>query len=230
MLGVTGVMVAPLHLGRPWLAFRGVLGWRTSWLSREALAFGPFLLTSSLAGMRMDGKDGFVGLLLASITGALAVSCSAMVYVVTRRFLWSAWRTLPDFLGTVAWAASAVLLLCNLKADAFLLNLSTLCVLQSILMATWLIPWWIGKSAEHRRILNRWSALCSMPTFRAALMTLLISTVACNVGGVGMTLLEIEDRLFASCILVMTMAAFQIPLRWFFFASIVFPKMPGAQR
>ncbi len=41
MLGVTGVMVAPLHLGRPWLAFRGVLGWRTSWLSREALALAP---------------------------------------------------------------------------------------------------------------------------------------------------------------------------------------------
>ncbi len=91
-------------------------------------------------------------------------------------------------------------------------------------MSSWMIPWWIGQSSEHRRLLNRWSALCSTPTFRAALMTLLISTVACNVVGVGLAMVEIEDRLFASCILVMTMAAFQIPLRWFFFASIVFPK------
>ncbi len=34
----------------------------------------------------MDGKDGFVWLLLASVTGVVAVSCSAMVYVVTDAF------------------------------------------------------------------------------------------------------------------------------------------------
>ncbi len=38
-----GLACATLHLGRPWLAFRAVLGWRTSWLSREALVFGVFV-------------------------------------------------------------------------------------------------------------------------------------------------------------------------------------------
>ncbi|MEM9185915.1 MAG: DmsC/YnfH family molybdoenzyme membrane anchor subunit, partial [Planctomycetota bacterium] len=37
-----GLSLAPLHLGRPHLAFRSVLGWRHSWLSREAIVFGLY--------------------------------------------------------------------------------------------------------------------------------------------------------------------------------------------
>jgi formate dehydrogenase iron-sulfur subunit len=42
-LGIVGVHLALAHLGRPWLAFRAFLGWRTSWLSREAIAFGVYM-------------------------------------------------------------------------------------------------------------------------------------------------------------------------------------------
>ena len=48
VVGVIGVQLALLHLGRPWLAFRSFLGWRTSWLSREAIAFG--LYTAAATG------------------------------------------------------------------------------------------------------------------------------------------------------------------------------------
>jgi Fe-S-cluster-containing dehydrogenase component len=40
--GLLALSASLLHLGRPWLAFRAVLGLRHSWLSREILAFGLF--------------------------------------------------------------------------------------------------------------------------------------------------------------------------------------------
>ena len=42
-LGLIGIHAALLHLGRPSLAYRAFLGWRTSWLSREAIVFGVFM-------------------------------------------------------------------------------------------------------------------------------------------------------------------------------------------
>ncbi len=46
VIGIIGVHAALLHLGRPMLAFRAFLGWRTSWLSREAILFGVFMGSS----------------------------------------------------------------------------------------------------------------------------------------------------------------------------------------
>ncbi|MDZ4850102.1 MAG: hypothetical protein SGI77_12525 [Pirellulaceae bacterium] len=40
---VRGVHMALAHLGRPFLAFRAFLGWRRSWLSREAIVFGLYM-------------------------------------------------------------------------------------------------------------------------------------------------------------------------------------------
>ena len=40
--GLLALGVSVLHLGRPLYAFRAVLGFRTSWLSREIVAFGLF--------------------------------------------------------------------------------------------------------------------------------------------------------------------------------------------
>src|SRR6185437_2256121 len=42
LFGLTALSVSVLHLGRPRYAYRAVLGLRTSWLSREILAFGLF--------------------------------------------------------------------------------------------------------------------------------------------------------------------------------------------
>ena len=43
-----GLACSTLHLGRPWLAFRAVVGIRHSWLSREAVALGGYFGTLSL--------------------------------------------------------------------------------------------------------------------------------------------------------------------------------------
>ena len=121
-IGIIGVHVALLHLGRPWLAYRAFLGWRTSWLSREAIGFGLFMGAAIVAtGAKLfidDGSDAgsiryamFAEILVALI-GLLAVVCTGMIYVATRRELWGGVRTGIDFglstigLGLVGASAS----------------------------------------------------------------------------------------------------------------------------
>ncbi len=48
LIGQVGLAAATLHLGRPHLAFRAILGIRHSWLSREVVAFGLFAAASGL--------------------------------------------------------------------------------------------------------------------------------------------------------------------------------------
>jgi DMSO reductase anchor subunit len=112
-LALVALFAGVFHLGRPWLAFRAVLGWRTSWLSREAIAFGVFVALAiawgALAAVPLLPEFRHQALLtsfapavraLAALAGTLGVFCSVMVYVVTRREQWSAVRTGIEFFGT----------------------------------------------------------------------------------------------------------------------------------
>jgi DMSO reductase anchor subunit/ferredoxin len=123
-LGVVGVHLALLHLGRPQLAYRAFLGWRTSWLSREAIAFGVYMAAASVATIAILFADvtsdwlGATAIILLTMTVALigiaGVFCSAMIYVATQRELWNKRRTLSGFLGTlVALGLSLALLTTN---------------------------------------------------------------------------------------------------------------------
>lgn len=108
------------HLGRPLLAWRAVLGLRTSWMSREVLALGLFAKLALLqAGLRalplFDGVP-FEAELLAitpmvqvatALAGLLGVLCSVMVYVATRRAQWSGARTGIKFFGTTTLLGAA---------------------------------------------------------------------------------------------------------------------------
>ena len=52
--GAAGLALSVLHLGQPRRAWRVFLGWRASWLSREALVFGAwFLLATGYTAMRV---------------------------------------------------------------------------------------------------------------------------------------------------------------------------------
>jgi len=117
---MAGLAVAPLHLGRPQLAWKAFLGARTSWLSREMLAFGPFAGLASLwmafeiapylgLGEMVDSffwveMPLFIGMLL---TGIASVFCSAMIYVDTPRPLWKYGGTFQRFSGSVLLGAAA---------------------------------------------------------------------------------------------------------------------------
>src|SRR6185436_20341754 len=55
-LGLLAIGASTLHLGRPHLAFRAMIGLRTSWLSREALGFALFAgLALAYSALQFNG-------------------------------------------------------------------------------------------------------------------------------------------------------------------------------
>jgi DMSO reductase anchor subunit len=113
------------HLGQPLKAWRVVLGWSHSWLSREALALGAFVTlaatatalalaptlnpssTPTVAEGERSGWSTVVLLtaLAAAVVGLVTVFCSARIYTVTGRHGWRAAETFPRFAATVVTAA-----------------------------------------------------------------------------------------------------------------------------
>ncbi len=121
-IGLFALGASVAHLGRPRFAFRAVLGLRTSWLSREIVAFGLF---AGLAAAHALGQ--LAGLTLPSWSGALVVGagvvgvvCSVKLYEVTGRRWWSASRTAFRFGATsvVLGAASSIAVSVVLLAGA----------------------------------------------------------------------------------------------------------------
>lgn len=134
-VGLAGLTAALFHLGRPHMFFRAAIGWRHSWLSREAIVFGGFaapgqalagllladialpLLPESIAGLvptfvtdavtwAAAAPLVLIGLSAATVAGGLAgVFCSGMIYHVVRRPFWRGVATFGKFFGTVAVGA-----------------------------------------------------------------------------------------------------------------------------
>jgi Fe-S-cluster-containing dehydrogenase component/DMSO reductase anchor subunit len=120
-----GLIAAPLHLGQPLKAWRAFLGWRTSWLSREIIAFNQFAplaaAATALAWLPfLIAKFPKLGDLIhklpawlpplekfqlpltlgAAVVGLVCVFVSGMVYVDTKRAFWSPRHSFGNFFGT----------------------------------------------------------------------------------------------------------------------------------
>lgn len=102
VVALVALAASTLHLGRPQYAFRAVLGFSHSWLSREVVAFGAFsaLAPAYAAGVWIAPTSRTTTVLgwLALLAGSAGVACSVMLYAVTRRAWWRARRTAPMFL------------------------------------------------------------------------------------------------------------------------------------
>lgn len=108
-----GLGIGALHLGQPLKVWRFFLGLRTSWLSREFAVFGAL---TALAPTLLADQRGFLPKIpylspaLPYATAAVALAAvftSVMLYVDTRRKLWSLPRTAFRFYATV-FAATAI--------------------------------------------------------------------------------------------------------------------------
>lgn len=101
---LTGLVASFFHLGQPAKAWRVWLGWRTSWLSREAMALGAF---AAIAGLALTANEvtllgcmiPFPSLSLA-LMGLVTVTAQTMVYADTHREFWRFASTFPRFIGT----------------------------------------------------------------------------------------------------------------------------------
>ena len=109
-LGLVAMGASTAHLGRPQYAFRAILGIRTSWLSREILAFGAFAGVAAVYAAALWQAEHapvvtamtwlpevaarslpYLGPVVA-VTGLAGVFCSVMVYAVTGRRWWKSSR------------------------------------------------------------------------------------------------------------------------------------------
>ncbi len=164
-----GLIAAVFHLGRPLGAWRFFLGLRTSWMSREILAFslfagvasGALFLTFLLHPLAQALLPASILRILpllhlpfltsiatvsAALFGLLAVFTSAMIYIDTRRPLWTSSITCPRFYGaTFILGASATALTTTLLHLPQACNIAITCTL---VFQTLLFAWEMSRHAE----------------------------------------------------------------------------------
>lgn len=99
-----GLPLSALHLGRPILAMTAMKNWRTSWLSREAIALGAYTgLATVVAGMYFLEMKGFLLLFVMTLTlgiGIFGIYAQSMIYRVKARPAWNRASTTKRFFGS----------------------------------------------------------------------------------------------------------------------------------
>ncbi|WP_386683528.1 dimethyl sulfoxide reductase anchor subunit family protein [Loktanella sp. R86503] len=133
-MAVGGLLASTFHLGHPERAYLAVTQWRTSWLSREAIAALATLLTGGVFALLriQDIAAAPLGWLVS--LGCLAtVFTTAMIYTQLRTVpRWRHWTT-PALFGALSLAGGAIL--AN-RSSAALVLLALAAVLQ---LAAWVI-------------------------------------------------------------------------------------------
>lgn len=253
-VGLLGLGIAPLHLGQPTRAWKIFLGLRTSWLSREAVALGNYvaLLLVSLSLLGLPGlgplfamsRLGLPGWLPSAILagtigmGLLALYSSAMIYIVTRRELWSAQQTLPQFglsallTGCATWCAISA----ATHSPAWWLQVFG--VIACLALLGWKTRWeWkrcYGRAhAEDTPLRLRSRKLVQRP-LRPRLTTRLL-LAACSAAFLigGSLVLSSGVHLTAACALSLATVATvsgEFCERLLYFSSVVHERMPGTMK
>jgi Fe-S-cluster-containing dehydrogenase component/DMSO reductase anchor subunit len=199
-VGALGLFASVFHLGQPLRAWRIFLGWRKSWLSREALVFGawfPLTLLAALPSSVLQLSTFNLQLLPIAVAaiGSAGLVCSAMIYVDTRRHFWRAAHTFPRFFGTALVIAAAFV--------APLAAVALLALKMALESRTFFFG---GISARLQR----------GPLARAALLRDLL-------GMASLVALVVTQAWLA----LIPLLAGELAERYLFFRAVDAPKMPG---
>ncbi|HEY8961469.1 MAG TPA: DmsC/YnfH family molybdoenzyme membrane anchor subunit [Luteolibacter sp.] len=227
VLFMAGMAASILHLGRPMGAWRFFLGLRTSWLSREILAFSivaplvllapvlPFVdkLTPLLPGPIASVVTSSLPILppAFAILSLIAVFTSVMIYVDTHRISWRFSVTATRFFGTsLVFAALAIPMI----HDSPLMRLlPAFAILGKFLLV---------ELRSHRYALDRkWSP--DRHTARLQLGPLRLVTAVRLISSLLAVTLGFVSPWLALPLLVIA----ELTERQLFFQSVHAPKMPG---
>jgi DMSO reductase anchor subunit len=248
LLALLALGASVLHLGRPLLAWRAVIGLRTSWLSREAVALGLFaklaLVYAGLAALPLLPEFPHKELLatltptvqmLAAGAGALGVFCSVMVYVATKREQWSGATTGIKFFGTtLILGGASVFAVAQLTNAELVLDRGTSAVLWFVMAASLVKLAYEGRGLLHAR--DRRHSIAKRMA-RVMLKDLKYSTAlrfcAGALGGLLLPLVflhvPIRDEIvpFLATLMLATLAAAELAERYLFFRAAPASRMPG---
>lgn len=230
-----GLPLSALHLGRPLKAMWAMRNYKTSWLSREAIALGAFAGVASLVWISyLISGGGLFTLLLEAIgvaIGAYGIYAQSMIYRIKARPSWNRESTTKRFFGSgyVGFLLmSTILLISNGGNGATVLLAVTLLVgaLQFLIIQEEVNFYkYLNKDDKNYYQLNRTKELLfnrfkkvkkarvhSLATFGVALPLLAILFVASGAVGVGVFLT-----------LIATLGAFisEISGRYLFFTTVV---------
>ncbi len=253
ILGAIGLCASVFHLGRPWLAYRAVMGWRTSWLSREVIAFGIFaglaFVYATVQWLDVVGitvTDNWRRVLggLVAASGLAGVACSTMIYASTRRPFWNAGYTAVKFFLTCAVLGIPIALCMRLGVTALASESATNETPERLVrsLCAWLVGAAAAKLIAEAAIFGWLGARTFTPLRRTALlMTGELARVTTwrfllgIVGGVaipGALLIQgVPATPFALAMAVLMLLfcfAGELCERFLFFAAVVAPKMPGS--
>lgn len=254
-LGVIGLAASIFHLGRPWLAYRAIIGWRRSWLSREVLAFSGFAVAAwtyavipwaeSLGFAVADRWERALGAVVVC-SGLAGVICSTMIYASTRRAFWNPAYTGIKFLLSCLVLGIPTALLIRLAAAAFSSSLGAsplagfgpeLCwalvaAASAKLLAEAAIFRWLG---DHTFTPLRRTALLMTGDLGRVSAARFLMGVAGGVAapaliGLNAFAVDVSSILVAAAATALLLLNFTGELleRYLFFAAVVAPKMPGA--
>jgi len=101
LIGLVGMALSTLHLGKKFRAYRAILNWKTSWLSREILFFTLFMIFSVVYLFTPEIKWlGYSAFLLGFLTAISADNVYHVIANTNNRFFHSAqvWITLLLFI------------------------------------------------------------------------------------------------------------------------------------
>jgi DMSO reductase anchor subunit len=256
LFGLLALGASTLHLGRPHLAFRAVLGLRWSWLSREIVAFGAFALLATLYSLSIwnsatDAATTWQTVVGAGVvaSGLAGVFCSIMIYQCTRRPLWNGPATASRFLLTtallgisttiaasIAAAAPASSPTSRLAATAFINVLFTALAVTSGLKLAFEASlfrhlWSKQHTPLKRSALLLTGDLASQSKWRFVLglvggIALPVFWLARDRHAVSTDALSLTICVVQFCLLL----AGELLERYLFFTSVVAPRMPGGLR
>ena len=139
---LAGLAASFLHLGHKMRAWRAVLMWRTSWMSREVIVMPAYIALAALWWLALyTGSDGAVARALpwAVVAGALVLwYCTAMIYACLRFIQeWAHWSTVANFIliGLASGSALAFALAASAGQSALLAALAPWTTLATLLAA-----------------------------------------------------------------------------------------------
>jgi len=222
-----GLAASAFHLGRPAKAWRVWLGWRTSWLSREAIALNAFagiaaLVVTTHCVLALS-RSRTIALPLLIVSGLLALFAQTMVYADTGRRFWRVTSTLPRFLGTAAVMGLSLQLYFTPNAFAAF----------SLLAAV------LGKLAIEASILKhtdsdavRWTELRRTAVLQSGPLRFVLSAriLFALLGGVFLPFALAVDAIAPAWAAVSAALCFggEVAERYLFFASVAPDRMPGS--
>ncbi len=228
-----GLGASVFHLGRPLGAWRFFLGLRTSWMSREILAFAIFALVAfvgtALCWIVPDTVYAQAGLAGAALVGLMAVFTSAMIYADTRRAWWALASTAVSFYGAtvVLGATTVAAVLGSIGAsDAAFRSAVVLSIAARTLFFIWQILRSMRAVADSTSPIHRSEKTIHtlLPWFgRVRLGVFVLGTL---VSMVALIASAPVSSLAAGLTLALSLFAHVLE-RFGFFTAVVAPRMPG---